>query len=107
MKLKDTDELISIWQKNNRVEWSDVAFEVVKELLVERGQVLPEQDKPILFIEENSATNNSSRRAIKSIFDVIKKNRNFFAVFCLLLAIGIFWIVGSNFNTNRIPLYFH
>jgi hypothetical protein len=47
MNLKDTDELIQIWQLNDRREWSDEAFEIVKEILVERGAPVPEQNEPI------------------------------------------------------------
>jgi hypothetical protein len=54
MNLKDTDELIQIWQLNDRREWSDEAFEIVKEILVERGAQVPEQDKPTLASSEQA-----------------------------------------------------
>lgn len=45
---KDTEELLDIWKTNDRVEWSDLAFEVLEEILSQRVDDLPEQGKPIL-----------------------------------------------------------
>jgi hypothetical protein len=42
---KDTEELIAIWKKNDRTEWSDEAFEVVREILAERIGDLPAQSQ--------------------------------------------------------------
>jgi|SRR5688572_18025250 len=52
MNVKETDELLDIWQTNNRVEWSDEAFEAIKDILKERGVEIPEQDNPIYEIIE-------------------------------------------------------
>lgn len=46
MEQKTTDELLSIWIKNDREEWSNDAFEAVKQILTERGIELPPQDPP-------------------------------------------------------------
>jgi hypothetical protein len=43
MNLKETGELLDIWQTNNREEWSDEAMEIVREILLERGVEIPEQ----------------------------------------------------------------
>jgi len=47
MTLKETDELLEIWQNNDRAEWSDDAFEAIKEILKERSVDIPEQNAPI------------------------------------------------------------
>jgi hypothetical protein len=52
MNLKETDELLSIWQTNNRVEWSDEAFEEIRKILKERGENIPEQNEPIYEIQD-------------------------------------------------------
>jgi hypothetical protein len=49
INLKNTDELLSIWKKNDRVEWSDDAFIIIEEILRERTNELPPQGEPILF----------------------------------------------------------
>ncbi len=43
MEQKTTDELLSIWIKNDREELSNDAFEAVKLILLERGENLPQQ----------------------------------------------------------------
>jgi hypothetical protein len=47
MNQKENGELLEIWQTNDRVEWSEDAFEVVKEILQRRGVEIPAQDEPI------------------------------------------------------------
>jgi hypothetical protein len=47
LNLKETDELAEIWQVNDRVEWSDITFEVIQEILQQRLGELPTQNKPI------------------------------------------------------------
>ncbi len=47
MNLKETEELLKIWQSNDRFEWSDEAFDVINEILKERGAEIPEQGQPV------------------------------------------------------------
>jgi hypothetical protein len=43
MKLKETDELLEIWSENDRLEWSDEAFDIIHGILLERlGDVPPQ-----------------------------------------------------------------
>ena len=51
---KTTDELIEIWQTNDRVEWSEMTFDVVREILQDRGVDIPPQDEPITEESEKS-----------------------------------------------------
>ncbi len=46
LNLRDTEDLIEIWQNNDREEWSDTAFEVIREILWRRLGELPEQNAP-------------------------------------------------------------
>ena len=43
MKDKDTEELLKIWKENDREEWSNEAFEVIHDILLERLEKVPEQ----------------------------------------------------------------
>jgi len=44
---KETEELLEIWQENNRDEWSDNAFAAIYEILLERlGSEPPSQQPP-------------------------------------------------------------
>jgi ABC-type multidrug transport system fused ATPase/permease subunit len=51
---KSTEDLIEIWVKNDREEWSDLAFEVVGEVLHQRIGDLPDQEQPEKRLEEAS-----------------------------------------------------
>jgi hypothetical protein len=49
MKVKETDELLGIWRKGDREEWTEMALDVVKEILIDRLGVIPlekDGDKP-------------------------------------------------------------
>jgi hypothetical protein len=57
LNLKETDDLLDLWQANNRYEWSDEAFEIIRAILQERGIEIPEQGEPVYErneLEENS-----------------------------------------------------
>lgn len=43
---QDTETLVQIWRANDRVEWSDTAFEVIQQILLERLGELPPQAAP-------------------------------------------------------------
>jgi hypothetical protein len=43
MRDKTSEELVSIYTKNDRVEWSDFAFEAIRRVLTERGIPVPQQ----------------------------------------------------------------
>lgn len=46
--LRETDDLVEIWVTNDRVEWSDTAFEVIEDILKQRLGELPPQHEPVL-----------------------------------------------------------
>lgn len=47
MQEKETEELLQTWKKNNRKEWSDLAFEVIHDILFERLGTVPDQTPPL------------------------------------------------------------
>ncbi len=51
LNLLETDDLIDIWKKNDRVEWSETTFDVVREILQNRFVEIPKQNEPILEYE--------------------------------------------------------
>ncbi|MCG3158164.1 MAG: hypothetical protein DKINENOH_04805 [bacterium] len=52
MESKSTEELLYIWETNNRAYYSNEAFEVIQQLLIERGQSLSEQPPKRLSLAE-------------------------------------------------------
>ena len=67
--LKETDELVEIWQQNDRVQWSEDAFSVVEEILRERLGELPAQNKPILEYADNKNEVSESEIDYKFLID--------------------------------------
>lgn len=53
----DTEELLAIWQSNNRVEWSDLAFEAIEDVLKKRIGTLPAQNDPLLDYDGENSLN--------------------------------------------------
>jgi hypothetical protein len=53
LNLRTTNELLEIWQKNNRYEWTDTAFEAIQKILSERGEEVPPQGSPVLEPEKD------------------------------------------------------
>ena len=42
---RETEDLLEIWHENDREEWSDTAFEVIKQILTERlGEIPPQKE---------------------------------------------------------------
>jgi len=68
LNLRETDDLLDIWQENDRVEWSNDAFEVINEILKARGVEIPQQDQAIY--EHNEVRDyDSSDEELKIIDD--------------------------------------
>ena len=67
--LKETDELVEVWQKNDRVEWSEDTFSVIQEILQERLGKLPPQDEPILDYEEPEDENDEDETDSEFLID--------------------------------------
>jgi len=55
-KEKSTEELERIWKENDRDQWSDEAFGVVRSLLLERTGSLPTQNRAV--VEEDDEDRN-------------------------------------------------
>jgi len=72
LNLKDTDELVEIWQMNDRVEWSQTAFDVIQDILQERLGELPPQDEPVL-----EYTDDDKDEDIENDFDFLIVDENF------------------------------
>jgi hypothetical protein len=47
MELMGTEELLKIWETNDKEEYSEEAFEAIRELLKGRGEPLPQQKQPV------------------------------------------------------------
>jgi hypothetical protein len=73
LSLKETDELVEIWQKNDRSEWSDTAFDVIQQILRTRIGQFPRQDAPIYEHTEQD-TNEDFDDKINKIIELSEEN---------------------------------
>jgi hypothetical protein len=115
LNLKDIYELLEIWKTNDRVEWSDTAFEVLREILRERIREIPPQDTPILeheeFVQDNNGfedweaklLDNENQPELYDPLEVITFRRN---VNWLLIAVTIVYILLAVINSQSLRMYF-
>jgi hypothetical protein len=70
LNLKESEELLQIWHDNKRYEWSDTAFEVIQQILEERGLTLSPQEEaqiePIIEENENDDSNDMNQTRTKA-----------------------------------------
>ena len=59
--LKETDEIVEIWTTNDRVEWSETAFDIMKEILEQRLGEIPPQNEPVLEHVKKKSTKLSKK----------------------------------------------
>jgi hypothetical protein len=88
LNLKETDELIDIWQTNDRVEWSELAFDIIQQILQQRLGELPPQNEPILghggetppennlSVEEMNIQALKEKRDLDGLVGVIENENN-------------------------------
>jgi len=73
MDLKNTEELLKIWEENDRQEWSDETFDVVKQLVLDRGEILSPQKEFVKKVGESEIVEVASwgKRLGNFIIDII------------------------------------
>ena len=69
LNLKETDELIEIWITNDRVKWSETAFDVTKEILEQRLGEIPPQSEPIFEHVEQEIDDNDEGLSFDKFID--------------------------------------
>src|SRR5512134_252932 len=79
--VKDTDELLEIWQSGDTSVWTEDTFEIVKEILVQRLGYLPPQSSEaqalrILGNVEKHIDNNELAKALSECELAIQLNPN-------------------------------
>jgi hypothetical protein len=60
---RDTEDLITIWQKNDRDEWTPEAFVAIREILISRTGKIPEQTGRLPTDQQTAANEEISEEA--------------------------------------------
>ena len=98
MREKETEELLAIWQQNDRQAWSDDAFEAINKVLHERLIEIPEQALP---------ATSPSRNPNQTRLNLVAGWANSFSWIVLGIAILSFvlrlvFLFGDDTSTNLI-----
>ncbi len=103
MREKDTEELLEIWQTNDRREWTAETFDIIHQILIERLGSVPEQEEEVDDEESNIlldldllASHSNTLSTLSLILGVI-----FLGV---ALAILIISLLDSSLTNNAINL---
>lgn len=100
MKEKSTEDLLAIWTKNDRNEWSEGAFEAIRQVLTEREITIPEQNLPPDVQHKQEVAEQLKQLPSLPLKKAIRIERNFRA-WSLLLVLWIFFgflHIGNNFR---------
>lgn len=65
LESKSTKELLIIWETNNTDQWSEAAFEAVREILTDRNVDIPDQKPAPAKAPTNETTEKLERIVIK------------------------------------------
>jgi hypothetical protein len=92
-----TDELLSIWVKNDRTEWSDAAFDAISFVLGERGISVPKQNAPVLMQTNASSAQDGAVGGRRPIPYAKARRldlcfREWGVVLSLWVVCGFFWL---------------
>lgn len=93
MESKSTDDLLKIWTENNRYEYYDETFAVIKQLLIEREIPIPQQSQPY-----GQITNEEKEPSFVNVTSIIA-----FIAGIILLIIGLL-IEPSMNSQNSLPM---
>ncbi|MBI5351860.1 MAG: hypothetical protein HZB50_04405 [Chloroflexi bacterium] len=69
MQLKSTDELMRILKQNDHEEWSDAAFDIVKQILFQRTGMLPEVQPQNNYLEKPGDWGRVNWKSISDLCD--------------------------------------
>ncbi len=83
MNLKSNDELLKIWKENDRRHYTEEAFKIIKQLILQRGIALPQQ---IEKIDEVASLKKITIRPSSS-----EKFLGFFLLFTAIATLLVFW----------------
>ena len=101
MRLRPTKELVEIWTKNNRAEWTETTFEVIRDILSERLETIPDQEPP--SHQRTDLWNEDMKNFLHSTWFLTDGLGLLFLLITLLGA----WIISLVFGGNAPFLYYN
>jgi len=98
--IKETDELIEIWQNHDLNEWSELTFDAIKEILIERQVVLPPQVK-----SNEQESNIDAEMKVNLVYWLARFGWGFGMLDCLIAVLLLLsMVILSGFNRLIVSL---
>jgi hypothetical protein len=100
---RDTEDLIAIWQKNDRDEWTPEAFVAIREILFSRTGKIPEQTGRIPT-DQQSAGNEEISEEADTYYDkqhmlrIASYAKNLAVLVAILFGLILIWGVVSLYS---------
>ena len=89
--------MVEIWKKNDRIEWSEQAFDAIREILKIRLGETPKQNKPIFEHAEEKSKDGENNKMKKEMMTGVWKHFIYtlpillgFMAFAISLSLGCF-----------------
>ncbi len=92
LETRETEDLLKIWQQNDRVEWTPEAFEAIQRILVARNVSLPVQNA---VVEESEEADTYYDRHRLDRIAAVARSLSWLAIVLLGLALifGVLYLV--------------
>jgi len=98
MREKETEELLAIWQQNDRQAWTEDAFDAIHKVLHERLSEVPEQGLPV-----TPAIRSPNRARLHTIAGWANSfSWIVIGIAILSFVLRLFFLFGDNASTNLI-----
>jgi hypothetical protein len=99
---RDTEDLITIWQKNDRDEWTPEAFVAIREILISRTGKIPEQTGRLPTDQQTAANEEISEEADtyydkQNMLRIASYAKNLAVLVAILFGLILIWGVISLF----------
>ncbi len=92
MQGKTTEDLITIWQENDKAKWSKEDFDAVRQVLTQRISKLPEQNHPETSTEKVTSVEQNLLRV-----DTISRKYPYLTAYVGFVALFLLLSLVSNF----------
>ncbi len=105
MQEKETEELIAIWQENNRDAWTEEAFKAIELVIIERLGKLPERKKPESEDEDQNKLPGLEYPTDRKLFWIADLSNS---LSWIILAVGIIYALAKllqYFFVQASPIY--
>jgi hypothetical protein len=107
LELKETDDLVEIWKRNDRKEWTDEAFDAIRIILIDRLGSLPDQRTDKEEFNDSSDSSGVENQIIPAYYSPDKILR-LCKIMDIVAPVSVFVYLLANYQTfiqQILPLF--